>query len=47
MPAKASSFFSVLSSILVDTISMCARMQKSVNRLHTGLTTRRGDRGTR
>ncbi|EEX08104.1 hypothetical protein SL1157_0111 [Ruegeria lacuscaerulensis ITI-1157] len=44
MSAKTSKFLSVLSTILVETVSICTRMQRRVNRLHTGLTTQRDDR---
>ncbi|SHE85843.1 hypothetical protein SAMN05444279_11011 [Ruegeria intermedia] len=44
MSAKTSYFLSVLSTVLVESVSICARMQRRVNRLHTGLKAQRDDR---
>lgn len=45
MSANTSYFLSFLSTLIVGSFSSCARMQRRVNRLHTGLNTGPDDRG--
>ncbi len=42
MPAKVTSFISVISAIFVEAVDRCTRIQHRVNRLHTSLRSQPG-----